>query len=147
MIRLALLIWLALAPLAAAQIVAEAENEPRIRALAATLRCPVCQSESILESQAATAREMMMLLREQVAEGRTDAEITAFFRARYGDFVTLAPPPNAVGGMIWALPVLLLLGGALVWVRALRRPGRPAPDAPPPDAPPLDEARLKEMGP
>ena len=142
MIRLALLLWLVLALPAAAQIVAEAPDEARVRALAATLRCPVCQSESLLESQATTAREMMVLLREQVAEGRTDAEIVEFFRARYGNFVTLAPPPTSVG-LIWAVPGLLLAAGALVWLRAIRRRRSEAADT----GAPLDEARLREMGP
>lgn len=141
MIRLAALLWLLAAP-ASAQIVAEAEGEARLRALAATLRCPVCQSESILESQAATAREMMQLLREQAAEGRSDAEIVAFFRDRYGDFVTLAPPPGATGRLIWALPIVLLAGGGLLWARAIRRRGRAVAVAAP-----LDEARLREMEP
>lgn len=142
MIRLALLLWFVLALPVAAQIVAEAPDEARVRALAATLRCPVCQSESLLESQATTAREMMVLLREQVAEGRSDAEIVGFFRARYGNFVTLAPPPTAAGRLIWAVPGLLLAAGALVWLRAIRR----RPGAAPSQAP-LDEARLREMGP
>lgn len=141
MIRLALLLWLLLALPLAAQIVAEAPEEARVRALAATLRCPVCQSESILESQAPTAREMMVLLREQIAGGRSDAEITAFFRDRYGNFVTLAPPPTVAGRLIWALPALLFLGGALIWLRAVRRRGGAGAGEP------LDEAKLREMRP
>lgn len=143
MIRLALVLLMLAAP-ALAQMVIEAPDEARIRALAATLRCPVCQSESLLESQAATAREMMVLLREQVAEGRTDAAITDFFRTRYGDFVLLAPPPSLLGRVIWALPVILLMLGALVWLRAVRRRRRALqPDG----AEPLDAARLERMAP
>ncbi len=140
MIRLAVLLWILAWP-AAAQLVQEAPEEARVRALAATLRCPVCQSESILESQAATAREMMVLLREQMAEGASDAEIVDFFRSRYGDFVTLAPPPTAAGRAIWALPPVLLLAGGLIWARSVR-PRRALPEARP-----LDEARLREMQP
>ncbi len=122
---------------AAAQTVAEAPGEARIRALARTLRCPVCQSESILESRSSTAREMMAMVREMVAGGRSDAEITEFFRVRYGDFVLLAPPPTGAGRLVWALPLLLLAGGGGVFALALRRrapaaapsPGRPAMDA------------------
>lgn len=143
MIRLALVLLMVAAP-ALAQLVTEATDEARIRALAATLRCPVCQSESLLESQAATAREMMVIMREQVAAGRTDGEITDFFRTRYGDFVMLAPPPSLMGRAIWALPVILLMLGALVWLRAVRgwrHASRPHGEVP------LDAARLERMEP
>lgn len=79
MIR-ALLRLVVLACPAAVQTVSEAPGEARIRALALTLRCPVCHSESIPESRSSTAAEMMVMIREMVAEGRTDAAITGFFR-------------------------------------------------------------------
>ncbi|GAB4388366.1 cytochrome c-type biogenesis protein [Albidovulum sp.] len=127
---------------ASAQMLTEPPDEARIRALAATLRCPVCQSESLLESRAPTALEMMTILREQVAEGRSDADIVTYFRNRYGDFVTLAPPPGPLGWAIWALPGLLLLAGGLIWWRGVRR-ARPAA----PEAAPLDRAALERMEP
>lgn len=140
-----LLVLLLPAVQAAAQYVQEAPDEPRIRALAATLRCPVCQSESLLESRAPTALEMMAILREQVAEGRSDAEITAYFRNRYGDFVTLAPPPGPIGWAIWALPGLLGLAGLLVWWRGVRR--RRSAAAATAGSAPLDLAALERMKP
>lgn len=140
MILRALLLLLLAASPAAAQLVTEAPGEARVRELAWTLRCPVCQSESILESQAGTAKEMMVLVREMVAEGRSDAEIVEFFRVRYGDFVMLAPPETGVGRIMWLLPGALLLAGGVVLVRAARR--RPAP---PPAEAPLDAARLREL--
>ena len=144
MIRAAILAaTLALAaPALPAQTVAEAPGEPRIRALAQTLRCPVCQSESILESRSSTAAEMMTILREMVAAGRSDAEIVDFFRSRYGNFVMLAPPASGAGSLIWGLPGLLLLGGGIVLLRVLRRSGAAA--APPADTALKDADRLRE---
>lgn len=140
MIRLlALLCCLALP--ASAQMVAEPPGEARVRALAKTLRCPVCQSESILESRASTAREMMVILREMAEAGKTDAEITTFFRDRYGDFVMLAPPARGAGGLVWAVPLVLLCAGGLVLVAGLRRRTK----APAPSGSPLDAAKLREM--
>lgn len=129
-------------PAAQAQTVAEAPEEPRIRALAQTLRCPVCQSESILESRSSTAAEMMVILREMVAAGGSDAEIVEFFRSRYGNFVMLAPPSSGAGSLIWGLPGLLLLGGGIVLLRVLRRPDDPG--AAPSDAALQDADRLRE---
>lgn len=140
---LALLRVLALVLLAApalAQLVSEAPEEGRVRALAQQLRCPVCQSESILESRSSTAAEMLVLVREMVADGRTDAEIISFFRNRYGDFVMLAPPDHGAGLLIWALPPLLLAGGGGFLALRLRRRGEGA--VPEPGG--LDAARLRE---
>lgn len=120
MIRI-LALLLALAGPGAAQIVTEAPQEAHIRALAQTLRCPVCQSESLLESRSSTAAEMLVLVREMVVEGRSDAEITAFFRSRYGDFVMLAPPAEGAGRIIWSLPLVLLAAGGGVLALTLRR--------------------------
>ena len=146
--RLALMAALLAAPLPApAQVVAELPEEARVRALARTLRCPVCQSESILESRAGTAQEMMVLLREMVAAGQGDAEITDFFRTRYGDFVMLAPPREGAGRIIWALPLLLALLGAGVFAAGLRRRGPAQAPGEPATAEPLDVARLREMEP
>lgn len=115
-------------PLWAGQLVDEAPQEARIRAVAMQLRCPVCQSENILDSHSGTAREMLDLVREQAAEGRSNAEIMAFFQSRYGDYVLLAPPASGPGAVIWLIPALLAVGGMglglwlVVQLRAKREP-------------------------
>lgn len=101
-------------PAAAAPFQTESPVETQVREIGAKLRCPVCQSENILDSQSGTAREMIVMLREQLAEGRTEAEIVEYFRSRYGDYVLLSPPAAGFGGIIWTVPpvLLLLAGGA-----------------------------------
>lgn len=146
LLRAVVLLLLLAAP-AGAQLVTEAPQEPRIRALAQQLRCPVCQSESILESRSSTAAEMLVLVREMVAEGRSDPEILRFFRDRYGDFVMLAPPSTGAGRLIWALPLLLLAGGGgFLALRLRRRRGAEAAAGPGAGRQPggLDAARLQE---
>jgi cytochrome c-type biogenesis protein CcmH len=141
---LALALALPLAAPAQTATVAEAPDEPRIRALAQTLRCPVCQSESILESRSSTAYEMMVILREMVAEGRGDAEIVEFFRSRYGNYVMLAPPRNGPGGVIWLLAPTLLAGGGGFFLWRLRQRG--AVVEVPAQAPTLDAEQLRGTG-
>lgn len=99
----------------------EAEQEATVRAIAAKLRCPVCQSENILDSRSGTAREMMDILREQLAQGRSEAEIIDFFRDRYGDYVMLLPPASGFGSLVWGAPLLLLLAGGGTYLVLLRR--------------------------
>ncbi len=66
--------------------------ETRARALQRELRCLVCQGESIDESGAPLAADLRHLVRRQMAEGRSDAQIKDFLVARYGDFILMQPP-------------------------------------------------------
>ncbi len=111
-----------LAPAAqAASFRNEAENEAAVRVLSAKLRCPVCQSENILDSQSGTAREMVEIVREQLSQGRSEDEIVAYFRERYGDYVMLSPPASGFGALVWATPLLLLLIGGGTYLLLVRR--------------------------
>jgi len=115
-----------LAPLAA--IAADAvptEMDPikaaRAVKLAEQLRCLVCQNQSIAESNAELASDLRGQIREQIAAGRSDDEIVAYMVNRYGDFVLYRPPLKATTVLLWAGPALLLVGGALVLARNVRR--------------------------
>ena len=89
------------------------------------LRCPVCKSVSIAESGSDTAVAMRQVVTEQIAAGRSDAEIVDYFRACYGDWVLLDPPARGSTGLVWLLPAAAApLGVMLLLTR--RRP-EPAP--------------------
>lgn len=96
-------------------------QEARAQALEREIRCVQCQNEPIAQSTADIAADMRVLVRERIAAGDTDAEIRAFFRERYGDFVLFRPPWDARTWALWAAPFLLLAAG-LAAVFALRRP-------------------------
>lgn len=86
----------------------------RAASIAARLRCPVCQGESIADSPSGIARELQGVVREQVAAGRTDAEIEAFFQERYGGWVLLDPPRRGATLVLWVLPGVALAAGVAV---------------------------------
>jgi cytochrome c-type biogenesis protein CcmH/NrfF len=65
--------------------------EARVREVASELRCPVCQGESIEDSPAALAQEMKVIVREQLAAGRTPDEVKAYFVEKYGEWILLRP--------------------------------------------------------
>jgi len=69
--------------------------------LAKQLRCLVCQNETIADSRAALAVDLRNKLREQMAAGKSDAEIIAFMTERYGDFVLYKPPMKATTVSAW----------------------------------------------
>jgi cytochrome c-type biogenesis protein CcmH len=123
---LALACWLALCAAAAndpADRLANPAQEARARTLFRDVRCLVCQSESIDESDAALARDLRQLIRAQVAAGRSDSEIKSFLTSRYGEFVLMSPQPSLGNAVLWVGPLLVVAGGLVVLV--LRRRAKP----------------------
>lgn len=109
------------------EALADPAAEARAVEIGSQLRCLVCQNESIEDSGADLARDLRKLVREQVAQGRTDAEITAWMVARYGDFVRLRPPVNWGTALLWASPVLALLVAIGLALGLRRRQTPPSP--------------------
>jgi cytochrome c-type biogenesis protein CcmH len=108
------------------EVLADPALESRARALTKTLRCMVCQNESIDESNAPLARDLRILVRERVVAGDSDAEVREFLVARYGEFILLTPRFGPRTLLLWGAPVLVLLAGGAAILLALRR-RRPAP--------------------
>lgn len=105
--------------------------DARVFAIGAKLRCPVCQSETILDSHSSSAKEMLRIVREQIDAGRSDAEIVGYFHDRYGDYVLMQPPARGANHVLWVLPLLILLVGGLWLARWLGRSRRAAAAAAP----------------
>lgn len=102
--------------------------EDRARTLSQGLRCPVCQNESIDESNATLAKELRILLRERIVDGDTDQEAVDFIVSRYGEFVLLRPDTRGANLVLWiAAPIMLLIALGVGWV-TIRRKNAP-PDA------------------
>jgi cytochrome c-type biogenesis protein CcmH len=90
--------------------------EARARTLQRELRCLVCQGESIDESQAPLAGELRHLVRQQIAEGKSDSDIKQYLVARYGDFILMEPPLQPDTYFLWLAPFAILLGaGTIAW--------------------------------
>ena len=85
--------------------------EARARSLSMELRCMVCQNQSIDDSDAPLAKDLRMLIREQIKAGKTDDEILVFIEDRYGEFALLKPRFDIKNAPLWALPFLLILAG------------------------------------
>jgi cytochrome c-type biogenesis protein CcmH len=85
------------------------------------LRCLVCQNQTIADSNATLAQDLRREVRDMIAAGQTDAQIREFMIERYGDFVLYRPRMTAGNLLLWAAPALLLLIGAIVLVRVVRR--------------------------
>jgi len=104
-------------------------QEARAREIGRGLRCVVCQNQSIDDSNAELARDLRRIVRERIAAGDTDEDVTRFIVDRYGEFVLLRPPVNAMTVALWASPAVLFgLGALSAWLYLRQR--RPSPAAP-----------------
>ncbi|MDE7546610.1 cytochrome c-type biogenesis protein CcmH [Acetobacter fabarum] len=124
------------------EMLANPQQEARAQAIGAQLRCLVCQNESIEDSSAGLARDLRRVVREHVAKGENNQQVMDWMVSRYGNFIRLKPAFSPGTLLLWAMPVLALLGGILTAFLFYRR--RAA--APPP--PPLTEdekARLARL--
>ena len=95
--------------------------ERRYHALSQELRCPKCQNQNIADSNAPIARDLRVVLYEQLEAGATDDEILAFMVARYGEFVRYRPGMDRNTVLLWTAPGLLLGVGALGLLMHFRR--------------------------
>ena len=103
--------------------------EARARALMREIRCVVCQSQSIDESNADIAANLRNLVREQMAAGKSDAMIRDYLMARYGDFVLLKPPFKPETALLWIGPFALAAIGFAAGFAVLRNNRTVAPDS------------------
>ena len=129
--------WLAFALLLAAPALADSNlppadwadkqlpdprQEARARALMETLRCLVCQGQSIADSDADLAGDMRAMVRQRIAAGDEPEAVRGWLVERYGDWVTYAPPVKPLTWPLWAAPLLFLaIGGWLAAARLRKR--------------------------
>jgi cytochrome c-type biogenesis protein CcmH len=100
-----------------AELLPDRAQEQRAEALGHQLRCLVCQNESVEESNADLARDLRRIIRQRVVAGDSDQQVIDWMVARYGNFVRLRPPFNAMTFVLWAAAV----------IARRRRPAAPAP--------------------
>ncbi len=138
MMRLLRLLVLALVmafPLHAVQpdeVLPDPALESRARAISQDLRCPVCQGETIDESNAPISRDLRLAVRERLLSGDSDTEVVDYIVRHFGEFVLFRPRASGSNLILWlAGPLLLLvaLAGALVYLRGRARASESAPVA------------------
>jgi cytochrome c-type biogenesis protein CcmH len=104
------------------EMLADPGLEARARAISTGLRCLVCQNQSIDDSDADLARDLRLLVRERLTAGDSDDQVRQFLVARYGEYVLLNPVMAPHTLLLWiAAPVVLVIGGVVVFVGARRK--------------------------
>ena len=89
-------------------------QELRARNISKNIRCMVCQNQSIDESNAPLAKDLRILIRNKIKEGKKDKEIYNFLTDRYGDFILLKPPFKLSTFALWFLPLVFFVIGIFI---------------------------------
>lgn len=123
----------------------EDPSEQMVRNIAKDLRCAVCQNQSIYDSNADLARDMMVIIREKVRAKEPEADIRRYFLERYGEYIYLKPMKSGKNWILWWTPWLgVLLGGWALWQAIHRWRDRSPPSDPSPPFPePTQEIRAR----
>ena len=102
---------------------ADPRLEAQASALMHTLRCLVCQGQSIADSNADMASDMRALVRERILKGERPDQVRDWLIARYGTYVSYDPPLSGLTAPLWLAP-LALVGLGVVLARGTFRKRR-----------------------
>jgi len=87
--------------------------DDQVREIAYLLMCPVCQGQSVGESNSNLAHDMRDIIRKQLEEGKSKEEILAYFVNSYGESILASPPPKGINWLLWLLPGVAIVFGGL----------------------------------
>jgi cytochrome c-type biogenesis protein CcmH len=96
------------------EILENQKQEFRARNISKNIRCMICQNQSIDESSAPLAKDLRILIRNKIKDGKKDEEIYKFLTDRYGDFILLKPPFKLNTLALWLLPFVFVLIGIFI---------------------------------
>ena len=96
------------------EILKNSRQEERARNISKNIRCMVCQNQSIDESSAPLAKDLRILIREQIKDKKKDDEIYKFLTDRYGDYILLKPPFKSNTLALWLLPLIFCSVGLFI---------------------------------
>jgi len=96
------------------EVLENQKQELRARNISKNIRCMICQNQSIDESNAPLAKDLRILIRNKIKEGKNDKEIYNFLTDRYGDFILLKPPLKSSTLALWLLPFIFLIIGFFI---------------------------------
>ena len=108
--------WLVIAALVLVALVRNAVDdgparttEERVRSIASAMKCPVCRSQSVADSDSAAARSIRIEVTRRVEDGQSASEIRQAIADTYGEDVQLTPSSSGFAGLVWILPVVALV--------------------------------------
>jgi cytochrome c-type biogenesis protein CcmH len=95
-------------------------TDDEVNAIAKQLYCPVCENTPLDVCPTEACRQWRELIRDQLAEGKTEAEIKQYFVANYGERVLAEPTRTGFNWLLYIIPPVLILAGAVMLFNAFR---------------------------
>ena len=100
-------------------------NEDRVTDISLQIRCMVCQSQTIDDSDAPLAKDLKQLVRKMVYEGKSNDEIFDFLRSKYGDYILMKPRFNLSNILLWFGPFFIFILGIFAVLKVFKINFRP----------------------
>jgi cytochrome c-type biogenesis protein CcmH len=116
-----------------------------VNKIAKELYCPTCANVPLDQCGTQACADWREEIRRLLAEGKTEAEIRAYFVAQHGERVLSAPRPQGINLLLWLLPVVALLAFSLVWFGIFRRTPSPAPTSPVTPSTPISDKYSEQI--
>ena len=114
-----------------AQMPTERSADARLQSITGQLRCPTCAGQSVANSDAPAAKALREQIKADIEAGRSDEVILARMASGpYGDDILLTPPRSGFAGLVWVVPVVVVLLGFAGLALAFRRWERGSDDGP-----------------
>ncbi len=95
--------------------------DPTYEKLTHTIRCMVCQNQTIADSQSPIATEMKEWISNALQEGQSESQIKTTLQQRYGDYILYEPPFKPLTAALWLAPWIVLICAFLFWWRRILR--------------------------
>ena len=99
------------------EILKDPEKEMRARNISKNIRCMVCQNQNIDDSNAPLAKDLRIIIRDKIKDGKKDKEIYKFLTDRYGDFILLKPAFKLNTLVLWIFPSIFFIFGIYIVFR------------------------------
>lgn len=95
-------------------------TDDQVNAIAKQMFCPVCENTPLDVCPTQACIEWRELIRDLLAEGKTEAEIKQYFVDRFGDRVLAAPPARGLNWLVYIIPPIAILVGVFILISAVR---------------------------
>lgn len=105
-------------------------TDDQVNAIAKQLYCPVCENVPLDVCGTQACAQWRGLIREQLSQGWSEAQIKQYFVDQYGDRVLATPPARGINWLVYLVPPVAILAGIYVLYRAFRSWKQPAPESP-----------------
>ena len=89
----------------------------QIDKISKNLRCLICQGQSVYDSQSDFAVSLKLLINQKINDGKTEKEIYEFLKNKYGEWIVYDPEINKNTFLLWVLPLILFVFGAILIIK------------------------------